>query len=108
MSEPEPDPSRRVLAGKELWTALLPTAALLAGFAIGQLYSKTLGLLLVAPFFVYWVVFFWRMPRAEKARIAAALEAQKKTPWGRVERLVKLAILLCLAAVAVQWLLRQL
>jgi hypothetical protein len=54
------------------------------------------------------VVTFWRIPREEKARLAAALEAQKKTPWGRLERLIKLAILLFLAAVAVQWLLRQL
>jgi hypothetical protein len=108
MSEPEPDPSRRALSGEELWTALWPTVALFGGLAVSALYSKTLGLLLAGPGLVYIVIALWRIPREEKARLAAALEAQKKTPWGRVERLVKLAILLFLVAVAIQWLLRQL
>ena len=108
MSEPGPDPSRRALSGKELWTALWPTAALFGGLAVGALYSTTLGLLLAGPGLVYIVVELWRMPREQKARLAAVVHAHDKTPWGRVGRLIQLITLLCVAAAAVQWLLRYL
>jgi hypothetical protein len=108
MSATAPDPSKRALSPKEMWPGLLLVAYLLASFAVAKLYSTTLGLLLVAPLLVYAAVAVWHMPRAEKARIAAAMEAQEKTPWGRVGRLYKLAMLLFLVALVVQWLLGQL
>ena len=107
MSEPAPDPSKRALSRKELRTVLFALAVIVAGSAVA-LYSKTLGLLIFAGFVVCALGVVWRMPRAEKTRLAAALEAQKKTPLGRVNRLVELAIVLFLAALAVQWLLSQL
>lgn len=96
------------MSGKEPWTVLPLIALLLAGLAVAKLHSKTLGVLLVAPCVVYALVSLRRMPREEKARLAAAIEAREKTLWGRVDRIIKLVILLCLAAAAVQWLLGRL
>jgi uncharacterized membrane protein len=101
MSEPASDPRKRVVSWTQAWPALF----LLVGFAVARLHSATLGLLVVAPLVVYVLVASWRMPREEKVRLAAVLRAHDETPWGRVDRLIKVAILLYLVALAVQWLL---
>jgi hypothetical protein len=104
MNETIPDPLKRPVPRKQALLALGVVLVLLAGFAIGQLYSGWLGFLMLAPVFVCMFVVFLRLPRETRAEVAAALERQEKRPFWRLIRIVQIGAILAIAAVAAQWL----
>ena len=104
MNETTRDPLKRSVPRKEALLALGVVLLMLAGFAIGQLYSGWLGLLMLAPVFVYMFVVFLRLPRETRAQVAAALERQEEKPFWRLIRIVQIGAILAIVAVAAQWL----
>jgi hypothetical protein len=104
MNQPASDPHRRPLSLKEIVPALGLTLVMLAGFALAQLNSTWLGLLILAPVFIYVLVVVWRAPREQRARWAAALEEHERRPFGRVMRIIQFGALVLLAVGAARWL----
>lgn len=81
---------------------------MLGGYVVAQLYSPWTGVLLWALVVGWIVVEAARMPREEKARLAAVIDRQGQTPWGRLIRIVELVGLALLAAAAIKWLFERL
>jgi hypothetical protein len=104
MNETIRDPLKRPVPRKQALLALGVVLVLLAGFAIGQLYSGWLAFLMLAPVFVSMFVVFLRLPRETRAEVAAALERQEKRPFWRLIRIVQIGAILAIAAAAAQWL----
>ena len=102
MDETTRDPLKRPVPRKQALIALGVVLLMLAGFAIGQLYSGWLGLFMLAPVFVCMVVVFLRLPRETRAQVAAALERQEKKPFWRLMRVVQVGAIVALAALAAQ------
>jgi len=59
---------------------------------------------MLTPIVGYIVVAAIRIPREQKAKIAAVLEQQEKKPLGRLVRIIQLVALLLLVAAALRWL----
>ena len=104
MSAPQPDPLKRHVSLREVLSALLGVAALLVGFAVAQLYSKTIGALIAAPVIVLMLLSALRLSREQKQKIAAAMAEQEKKPFWHFVNIIQLAAVLALLAAAVQWL----
>jgi hypothetical protein len=83
-------------------------AYVVASLAVVQFYSEQLGLLMLVPVLVGFVVTFLRMPREHWARIATAKKKQEQTVFGRIVWIAEIVALLYVATIALRWLYERL
>jgi|GEM_PF-3765718 len=108
MSEIPQAPARQRIPAKHLALILSVVAYVVASIAVVQLYSRQVGLLMLAPILVWFAVSFLRIPREQWARISAAKKSRKHTAFGRITRFVEFAVLIYLATLALRWLYERL
>jgi hypothetical protein len=83
-------------------------AYVVAALAVLQFYSEQLGLLMLAPVLVGFVVAYLRVPREQWVRIAAAKKKQKRTVFGRIVWIAEIVALLYVAIIVSRWLYERL
>src|SRR6266480_5687941 len=103
MNELPQAPARQHVPAKHVALILSLVADVDARLAVAQLYSGQLGLLMLAPLLVGFVVAFLRVPREQWASIAAANKKQEQTALGRIVRFIEIAVLIYLATMALRW-----
>ncbi len=106
MDKPPLDPSKQPVPPKYLLLAFGLVAYMVAALAIAQAYSGVLGLIMLAPVFVYMLTSFHRLPREQKARIGAKIMEQEQTPFGRFMRFVEIGLWLLIAYALLVWLIK--
>jgi hypothetical protein len=94
------------------WEKVLPVLGcalfMIGGYAVAQLHSKWLGLLMWMPVAGYALVEVVRTPREKKAQLAAVVERHERKPLVRPVRIIELAALVLLVATVLRWLHGQL
>src|SRR5207302_10553746 len=108
MNELPQAPARQHVPAKHVALILSVVAYVVASLTVAQLYSGQLGLLMLAPLLVGFVVAFLRVPREQWASIAAANKKQEQTALGRIVRFIEIAVLIYLATMALRWLYERL
>jgi predicted permease len=98
------DPLKQPVPLKLLLVALCGVAYLIAALAIAQLYSRVLGLVMLAPVFIFVLVSVYRITPEQNARIATALKKQEQSAFWRFMRLVQIGALALLAVGLLAWL----
>ena len=83
-------------------------AYVVASLAVVQFYSEQLGLLMLAPVLVGFVVAFLRVPREQWVRIAVAKKKQEQTAFGRIVWIAEIVALLYVATIVSRWLYERL
>ena len=104
---PQASANQRVSA-RHVALILGVVAYVVASLAVVQFYSEQLGLLMLAPALVGFVVAFLRIPCEQWARIAAATKEQKQTLLGRILWIAEIVALLYVATIVVRWLYERL
>lgn len=104
MELPPSDPSKQPVTFKQLLLALGVVAYLVTALAFTNLYSRVLGLALLAPALVFMIVSIYRIPREQMARIGAQIEKQEQSTFGRFMRFVQIALWTVIGAAILTWL----
>jgi NhaP-type Na+/H+ or K+/H+ antiporter len=104
MDLPSSDPSKQPVTLKVLLWTLVGVAYFVAALAVTYLYSRVLGLALVAPIVVFMIVSIYRIPREQMARIGAQIEKQEQSTFGRFMRIVKIVLWVLIGAAILAWL----
>lgn len=104
MTELPQDPGKQSVSARFVTLTLSVLAYGIASLAVAQLYSRQLGLLMLAPLLVWFVVAFLRIPRKQWSRIAAAQKKQEQTAFGRIAQFVEIAALIYFVSMALLWL----
>jgi hypothetical protein len=102
--EPLRDPARRPATPREILLGLGVVAWMAAAGAVALAGARGLGLVLLGLPLVWAVVVVLRMPREDLRRIAGKLAEQRRTPLGRLTRLLELGIWLAIAVGLRRWL----
>jgi hypothetical protein len=104
MDRPPSDPLKQPVSLRQLLWTLVGVAYVVAALAVASLYSKVLGLALLAPGLVLMIVSVYRIPREQMARIAAQIEKQEQSAFGRFMRFVKIVLWALIGAAILTWL----
>src|SRR5437870_10947216 len=91
------NPLKHSLAPKYVIALLCLAAYVIGALAIAQLYSRILGLVMLAPVFSFVLVSVYRITPEQNARIATALKKQEQSAFWRFMRLVQIGALALLA-----------
>jgi membrane protein implicated in regulation of membrane protease activity len=104
MSQPPSDPLKQRVPPKHLLLVFGLVAYMIAAMAVSQAYSRVLGLVMLAPVFIYMITSLRRLPREQQARIGAKIMEQEQSPFGRFMRLVEIGFWLLIAYALLAWL----
>lgn len=104
MERPPSDPSKQPVPLKTLLVVLCGVAYVVAAIAVYQLHSRVLGRVLFAPVLIFMIVWIYRLPREQKARIMAQIEKQEQSPWGRSMRFIQIVLWAFVGAAILGWL----
>jgi Ca2+/Na+ antiporter len=104
MERPPSDPSKQPVPFKITLLLLGVVAYLVTALAVTSLYSKVLGLVLFAPFLIFMIVWMYRLPREQEARIMAQIEKQEQSTFGRSMRFIQIVLWAFIGAAILGWL----
>jgi Ca2+/Na+ antiporter len=93
----------RNVTKKELITSALVVVIFILALVLGEIYSKTITLVVFGILFLAAIVQFYRMPKEQKSAIAKAMEEHDKTFIGRLGNIAHYAILLAVGIGIIMW-----
>lgn len=108
MDQQPSDPLKQLVPLKQLLGILVLVVYMIAALAVIKLHSSVLGLVMLAPLIIFMVVYLYRLPREQAARIAAQIKKHEESPFGRLMRFVQIVLWVVLAAALFAWLYERL